>query len=133
MTNEVLRTPAWLLIGLGNVPGVLELADGRLGFTTEEGRVFEAPLSQINDLKFPWYYFGGGMKLRVGNEKYRVSFVRPNGASDVPGHLFARTDILGAAGDVVGLLTAGRKFLDVGQGRRAGKAWKSVLAAQLAA
>src|ERR1700694_4277328 len=34
MNDQTLCTPIWLLIGMsGNVPGVLELADGRLSFT----------------------------------------------------------------------------------------------------
>jgi hypothetical protein len=128
MQTEALRTPAWLLIGLGNEPGMLELVDGRLAFTTIEGRVFDVPLSEVQNITFPWYYFGGGVKFRVEGEQYKVSFVRPNGAQDVPGQLFARTDIGGAAGDAVALLTAGRKIVDVGQGRKAGKAWRAALA-----
>lgn len=127
MTNEVLQSPAWLLVGIGNTPGVLELDDGWLAFTTEEERVFHTPVAQVEDLKFPWYYFGGGMKFRIGDKKYRISFVRPNGASDVAGRLLAKTDVGGAAGDAFALLTAGRKVLDVGSGRGAGKAWKSAL------
>jgi hypothetical protein len=121
-----LRTPVWQLLGLfGNRPGLLELAKGRLAFTTDEGRVFEAPLSEVSGIKFPWYYFGGGMKVRIGAAKYRFSFVRPNGAEDVPGQLLAR------AGNPAGaLLTVGRKIADIGSGRQAGKAWKSILAAQ---
>jgi hypothetical protein len=121
-----LRTPIWQLVGLfGNRPGLLELAGGRLAFTTDEGQVFDAPLSEVTAIKFPWYYFGGGMKLRVGAARYRFSFVRPNGAEDIPGRLLARE------GDAVAaLLTAGRKIADIGTGRQAGKAWKSVLGAQ---
>jgi hypothetical protein len=73
-----LRTPARELPGLFGIrPGPLELAGGRLAFTTDQGRVFDAPLAEVTALKFPWYYCGGGMKLRVGAAKYRFSFVRP--------------------------------------------------------
>jgi hypothetical protein len=114
MNDQTLCTPIWLLIGMtGNVPGVLELADGRLSFTTEEGRVFETPVSGVSEVKFPWYYFGGGVKFKVGTASYRISFVKPNG----PGRL------RGAAG----ILTIGRMVSDFGKGRKAGKAWKSVL------
>ena len=48
MADQELRTRVWLLIGMsGSTPGVLELAAGRIAFTTEEGRVFEAPLADI--------------------------------------------------------------------------------------
>lgn len=122
MAKQVIRTPAWLLVGLTrSTPGVLEFADERLGFTTENGRLFHVPLTELTDLKFPWYYFGGGVKFTVGAERYRLSFVRPNDADDVPERLLSRRqDRKGGA-----LLAAG--LLDIGEGRRAGRAWKSVL------
>jgi hypothetical protein len=124
MSGEVLRTPAWLLVGLTrSKPGVLELADGRFAFTTEEGTVFEVSLSEVSEVKFPWYYFGGGVKLRIGADRYRLSFVRPNDASDIPDRLLAGTEF----GAPAALLTAGRKLLDIGEGRQAGKNWKSIL------
>ena len=128
MSDEALCTPAWLLVGMTrSVPGILELVDGHFAFTVEEGRVFEVPRSGVSDVKFPWYYFGGGVKFMVGGERYRLSFVRPNDASDVPGRLIAGTEYGGPAA----LLTAGRKVLDIGEGRRAGKAWKAVLVRQM--
>ncbi len=123
MTSDALCTPAWLLVGItGSVPGVLELAAERLAFTTEEGRVFDAPLSELKVVNFPWYYFGGGAKFKIGAESYRLSFVRPNDAGDIPAHLLARTGFGGGG--------AFLKVLDIGEGRRAGKAWKSILAAR---
>ncbi len=123
--NDSLCTPAWLLKGItGSVPGVLELHNGRLAFSTEDGRVFEAALNDVREVNFPWYYFGGGVKLAVKNERYRLSFVRPDDATDVPGRLLART---AGPGVVAGLLTVGQKIVDIGEGRAAGKAWKAVL------
>jgi hypothetical protein len=125
--SESLRTPAWLLVGLfGNRPGVLALADGWLTFITEDGRVFDAPLVEVTGVTFPWYYFGGGVKLTVAGTRYRLSFVRPNGAEDIPGQVLARL------GNPLGLLTAGRKIVDIGSCRQAGKAWKTALAARTA-
>ncbi len=124
MTDDVLCTPAWLLVGMTrSVPGILELADGHLAFTTEEGRVFDVPLSEVSNVNFPWYYFGGGVKFNIAADKHRLSFVRPNDASDIPDRLLAGTE----SGAPAALLTAGRKVSDIGEGRRAGKAWKSVL------
>lgn len=122
-TPVALRTPAWLLVGLtGHRPGVLELAAGRLAFTGEEGRVFEAPLAAVEDVVFPWFYFGGGVKLTVAGTRHRVSFVRPNGAEAVPPRLLE-----GAEGGALALLTAHEKLRDIGEGRAAGKAWKAAL------
>lgn len=77
----------------GSTQGVLELADGRLSFTATEhyrgaglrsdgrvdegGQLFEAPLSEVSEVRWPWYYFGGGVKLKIGDQKYRLSFVKP--------------------------------------------------------
>jgi hypothetical protein len=98
MVDDRLRTPAWLLTGIaGSLPGVLEFAGGRLSFVSEGRAVFNAPLSQVSDISFPWHYFGGGVKFRIGADAYRLSFVEP-----------------GEAGDIRG-------------GREAGKLWKRVL------
>ena len=124
MTDANFRTPAWLLIGLTrSAPGVLEFADGRLAYSNEEGRVFDVPLAEVTAITFPWYYFSGGVKFTAGGEHYRLSFVRPNDASDIPGRLMAGTE----EGAPFALLTAGRKVRDIGEGRRAGKAWKAIL------
>ncbi len=121
---NALRTPAWLLIGItGSRPGVLEYVDGHLAYTDEDGRVFDVPLAEVSDIKFPWYYFTGGVKFTVAGHQYRLSFVRPNDAGDIPGRLLADTPV----GAPFALLTGGRKVRDIGEGRRAGKAWKAVL------
>lgn len=121
MTN--LRTAVWLLEGMTrNRPGVLELFNGVIAFTAAEGRVFEGPVSAATDVEFPWYYFGGGMKLTVGGTRHRISFVRPNGAEVAEARLLEGT---GAEG--LSLLTVHQKIADIGEGRRAGKAWKAAL------
>ncbi|HET7233861.1 MAG TPA: hypothetical protein VFJ16_27870 [Longimicrobium sp.] len=97
------RTEAWLLMGAtGNLPGFLSLADGRFTFVSIDGEtVFDAPVSAVGEVKVPWYYFGGGMKLTVGSERYRLSFVPPT--------------------------AAGGGMADIPAGRRACKMWKSLL------
>src|SRR5205807_2278250 len=88
-SEQPIRSRVWILRGLGNSPAVMTLAKGHLALTSEEGAVFDAPLAEVREIKFPWYYFGGGVKLTVGTKRYRISFVRPNGAQDVPGRLLA--------------------------------------------
>ncbi|MQY05798.1 hypothetical protein [Actinomadura macrotermitis] len=120
----------------GSVPGSLHLADGRLVFEAygrgaltggqlrelearsgrpglgahldadRPGVVFDVPVSAVGGLTFPWYYFGGGMKLKVGDAPYRFSFLQPQNTR-MPG------DIRGL-GDIPG-------------GRAAGKGWKNAL------
>ena len=90
MTTDDVKTEAWLLRGItGNLPGILSLANGRFTFVADDGQmVFDSPVTEVSDVKVPWYYFGGGMKLRVGAERYRLSFVRPTaaggGVADIP-------------------------------------------------
>ncbi len=105
-----------------SLPGILESSGGRFAFLTEDERVFDVPLFEVTDVKFPWYYFGGGVKFKIGTENYRLSFVQPNDGSEVPYHLLAKTDF------------GESEFLPAGMlaGRRAGKAWKSVLSFQTA-
>jgi hypothetical protein len=79
-------SPAWILVGLTrNLPGWMAYCDGWISFADIDGEVlFVAELSDVTDLKFPWYYFGGGLKMKVLGERYRISFLRPNGALSVP-------------------------------------------------
>jgi len=106
MPSDSLRTSAWLLTGLtGSRPGTLEYADGRLVFESDERVVFDVALTELSRVRFPWYYFSGGVKFTIGQEHYRLSFVRPNHAP-------------------------GGSVLDISEGRRAGKAWKSILLGQ---
>lgn len=90
----------WRLNGLtGSEAGHLELARGRLIYTPVEGPpVFDVPLESVSDISFPWHYFSGGFKMRVGAEKYRFSFVEPH-----------------------------NEYADISAGRATGKRWKRAL------
>lgn len=111
-----LRSPAWRLIGLTrSEPGVLAHEAGRLSYQTENGVVFDVPLSEVSEVVFPWYYFSGGVKLTADGTAYRFSFVEPNDARPTPDHLL---DEAGGAG-VQGTGIAG--------GRQAGAMWKRLL------
>jgi hypothetical protein len=95
-------TQVWRLTGLtGSEPGHLEMRAGRLIYTPTDRSTpgFDVPLSEVTEVNFPWHYFGGGFKMRIGADKYRFSFVEPhNDAADISG------------------------------GRAAGTAWKQILA-----
>ena len=102
-----------LLSGLtGSAAGELRLTQGRLVFETHDGRrLLDAALGEISAVKFPWYYFGGGIKLRIGTDNYRLSFTRP---ANLPED-FSESH----AGDI-------------SSGRQSGAAWKSALADSIA-
>jgi hypothetical protein len=109
MSQKVLHTPAWLLLGLtGSEEGTLELANGRFTFTSIDGqRVFDVALAEVREVKFPWYYFGGGMKLSIGTERYRVSFMQP------------------------GNTAGGGGLEDIAPGREIGKQWRAALTSRV--
>ena len=72
----------WRLIGtLRSEAGWLDLTAGRLRYTTETREVFDVSLDEVTDVVWPWYYFGGGVKLTADGEQYRFSFVLPTARS----------------------------------------------------
>lgn len=109
-----LRTEAWLLRGISSVPGALRLKGGMLSFVAsgtgsawpwqlrklavllgkpglaesiDAGKpvvLFEWPVAEV-DVATPWYYFGGGIKLRHGGVALRLSFGRPAASSHTLG------------------------------------------------
>lgn len=80
-----METPAWLLKGLFfSSPGTLKLRGERLIFTLDTGeQVLACPLSDIQKLQFPWYYFGAGVVLTIEGTRYRISFVQQGEDGDV--------------------------------------------------
>ena len=110
---------AWRLIGtLRSEAGWLDLTAGRLRYSTPAGVVFDVPLAEVTGIIWPWYYFGGGVKLTADGEQYRFSFVLPNGAEYPTARLAA------AAGDLSSLTIVWQKADDIGAGRAAGKEWR---------
>ena len=133
-----LRTDAWLLRGISSIPGELRLAGGKLSFTCSAfgsawpfqlrklGQLFDQPslaksleegkqfqlfqwcVEQVQST-VPWYYFGGGIKLRHQGIELRFSFGRPTSG----GH-----NLAAAASDL--------KELGAMRGR--GKLWSKALA-----
>jgi len=112
-----LQTPIWQLSRLlfsTSRAGFLTLADGFLSFETEEGPQLRCHVSQMRDVKWPWYSFGCGLlNFSVDGAKYRFSFARPNGAA--------------AAWRPVSAIS---NVWDLGRATKTGKAWKQELAQQ---
>lgn len=95
-------TQVWKLTGLmGSEPRHLEMRAGRLIYTPTDRLTpgFDVPVSEVTEVNFPWHYFGGGFKMRIGSEQHRFSFVEPH-----------------------------KVAADISGGREAGKAWKKILA-----
>ena len=80
--------------------------------------MFDVPLTSVTDVVWPWYYFGGGVKLSAAGEPYRLSFVLPNGAEYPSARMAAE------AGDPASLALVWEKASDIGVGRDVGKEWR---------
>ena len=63
------------------------------------------------------------MKLATRDARYRLSFVRPNGAE----HAVNRA--AGGEGNPIALLGAAAKIADIRDGRRLGRLWRETLLA----
>ena len=115
---------AWLLIGaFRTAAGWLDLTAGRLRFSTPDNVVFDVPLAEVTDVDWPWYYFAGGLKLSAAGERYRFSFVLPNGAE------YPAARAAAAAGDPATLAIVWDKASDIGAGRDVGREWRRRLEA----
>jgi hypothetical protein len=127
-TASNLDSEAWLLVGLTRtLAGRLVFDNGCLTFADEDGSVhFSTPLSEVERIWSPWYYFGGGLKMRVDGVTFRITFTLPN---DQPGgnrqpHRFGSDLQRGASAASF----AWGKFNDIARGRELTRRWKTALA-----
>lgn len=154
-TPQLMQSKAMLLRGVDTLPGVLQFAGGRLRYSAHErgtlGKgqlqkleqdcgqpglaeallkesptlVFDVPLAEVG-VKFPWYYFSGGCKLKVQGVEYRLSFgggLQFSESIGSPDDLDFIDSVKGTGEQIVGNLK------EVGQMRHVGKAWRKVLEA----
>jgi hypothetical protein len=122
MPTHHFASDAWLLKNLFvSVPGWLEWQHDRLRFTTPEKVIFDCPRAEVSVLTYPWYYFGGGVKLRAAGTKYTLSWVRPNGAEVASARLASSANPAAAA------LLVASKVTDIRSGRDAGRRWREIL------
>lgn len=114
---------AWLLIGtFRTAAGWLDLTAGRLRFSTPDEVVFDVAIDMVTDVVWPWYYFGGGVKLSAAGVRYRLSFVLPNGGE------YPTARATAASGDPAALTLVRQKASDIGAGHEVGKEWRRRLA-----
>ena len=109
-----MNTAAWLLRGISSIPGELRLSSATVSFIAygpgsawpgqlrklaallgkpafgpalDDGvfvELFAWPVGEVS-VSRPWYYFGGGIKLRRRGIGLRISFAQPVGARVGPG------------------------------------------------
>lgn len=113
-------SPAWLRHGLTSTPGILMLRETRLAFVSDDGAIFDEPLTAVTDIHFPWYRVSGGFRATVAGRRRRISLTRPPGAALPSPHLIEPDSEI---------LTVGIAMASGREGRRRGKAWRALLGA----
>jgi hypothetical protein len=120
-TKPELISKAWRMRMLNQAydAGVLMATEGKVSFMTRSGPLFEADKQDVK-AKWPWWYFGAGVHLIVGDKRYRIYFTPPQGAEF---ELGAFADVLPPLA-VFEVLNAGRA---IREGRASRKAWRTYL------
>lgn len=123
---EPFLTRVWLLHGAfgGSTPGVLMYDNGNVSFATEEGQHFSVPVSEVKDLKFPFISFGMAMNITVNGQKYKISFMRPNGGRDMGEGGFSQLTRLTSIGRGMDGISS---LLKMGDLKKVSKQWKEIL------
>jgi len=100
MRNPVSKV--WQIHGFfGKVTaGFLIKENDRIKFITDEGVLFDVPLSSLQQIKWPWLSMGLGFDTNVNGKTYKLSFAKPNAAA--PEHDGNLLD------QILGLTDAGR-------------------------
>jgi CRISPR/Cas system-associated endonuclease Cas1 len=110
----MVATPATLqksVLIFGARHGTLQLEDGRLAFVSEDGTLFDFPVSEIESISRPWYMWGTAITVKAAGKKYFLNF-------NTPKTYWQRTgSALGAYSDVKSIAT----------GRRAVALWRETL------
>lgn len=133
MTNKnTVFTPAWLMLGMTqSLPGILYYDGQHFGFETDdESHCIKCSLNELINIKYPWYYFGGGFKATANGKPFRISLVKPNGAEQVSKRVITKVgqlaDNLGleSLGVISGLTTIIESVDSIREGRTAMKLWQ---------
>ena len=114
------HTSAWLLSGVNAQDhGVLEFDGSRLIYTTTDKKNnFNISIQELRELKYPWYYFGGGFKATIVDRKVSISLIVPNYQVD-PLELDENEFVT----------PAWQNFGNIFKGRKKMKIWRSIFLA----
>ncbi|MEP6574326.1 MAG: hypothetical protein ABJD11_16610 [Gemmatimonadota bacterium] len=123
MLPDSLASPVWLLAGLGSARAVWLTWDGGMVTCSDaDSLVFSVPVQELRHVRFPWYYFGRGLKVRVRATEYRLSFIRPGASS----YAIPRMQLAGGAEQPT--VVAVRDVVQtVEEGRAAWRSWREKL------
>lgn len=79
MSKHVI-SKVWQISGLFGkaIPGVLVLDNENVAYVTEEGIIFNVPLSEIKKIQWPFLRMGLGFDAIINGRKFKFSFSKPN-------------------------------------------------------
>jgi len=124
--EQDLTSKVWQIGGIFSSakPGYLVLNDGKMAFVNQQGEQFNVPLSEVKEVKWPGLQMGFGFNAVVQGNKYKFTFMKPNGAPEMGDSglsQLARYTRVGMAMDSISALA---KW---GDSKKSAKAWKEVL------
>ncbi len=113
--------PVYLKTGTTSaVRAILARTEGELVLVAQDEEHFRVPLSAVEKVEFPWWWFGGGMRVTAAGTRYTLGFSPP---ATVEGE---GTDWLRNLGG--GSSGYERLFQQAGSARQSSKEWKAALA-----
>ena len=125
MENTII-SKAWQSSGLFSIatPGLLMYENGRASFVTEAGEVFNAPVSEIKEVKWPFITFGLAFKCVINGRKYSLGFMKGASDPELSDSTLSQLSRLTTLGRGVDSITT---LLKTGESKKAAKQWKAIL------
>ena len=124
---QELVSKVWQIAGVfgGVTAGLLTYSDGQVSYLTQEGVVFNVPLAELKNIKWPFLRMGLGFDTDVKGKKYKFSLAKPNASapdiSDTMGDQLLKLVHVGRFWEAVG------SFKNLKQDKATTKAWKELL------
>ncbi len=105
----------------GVKPGLLILKEGNVSFVTEEGEQFNVPITEMKDVKWPFYEMGLSFTTHVNGKKYRFIFSDPVAS--------AEDNIIGKISSlpVLKVMALSNALDAISVGKEAAHQWKALL------
>lgn len=124
--EQDLTTKVWQTHGIfqSAIPGCLVLHDSNMAYITDAGEQFNAPLFELMEVKWPGLQMGFGFNAMINGQKYKFTFMKPNGAPQMNDSSISQITRYTRLGMGIDALQALAKWSD---SKKAAKAWKEVL------
>lgn len=124
--EQDLTSKVWRMRGIfqSAIPGYLVLHGGNVAYVTEAGEQFSVPVSEVKEVKWPGLQMGFGFNAMVNGDKYKFTFMKPNGAPEMADSTLSQLTRYTQLGMGIDAVKALAKW---GDSKKSAKAWKEVL------